>query len=410
MEIIIRNIIPIMLIIGIITTFLRWRLKRREAVIIILDMFAITLVLVFGELYRYFNGLGYITTEEYVFLFLTYLFRSIACILFLILILKNLKANVFLILLQFFVAGTLATGFFNLGFSFDSANQLQRGFAVYFMWGIAIVYILFLIGYLVRSYVKKTGNDDYVTLYFIVGVMIAGTVCEIFTDICEIYAISILVCLMYWLYHYNIVITKKEVEQKNKELIERQTMVMVSQIQPHFLYNTLSAIMAISSNPPETTEALGNFGKYLRGNLDTKTLSKPIHFTREMEHVRVYLSLEKLRFGDRVEIVEDITACNFFVPPLSVQMLVENAVKHGITARENGGRIIISTSDTPTHYRVRIKDNGVGFDVKKFQSKEGVHIGLNNVKFRLNEMLKGELIIESELLEGTTVTMLIPKK
>ena len=132
---------------------------------------------------------------------------------------------------------------------------------------------------------------------------------------------------------------------KQKALSDQKTQMMLSQIQPHFLYNALSAISAIPNTPEETREALSKFGKYLRGNLNSISASKPIPFEQELMHVETYLELEKMRFGEKLNIQYVIREKDFMIPSLSLQMFVENAVKHGVTQRERGGDLIISSVD-----------------------------------------------------------------
>ena len=188
-----------------------------------------------------------------------------------------------------------------------------------------------------------------------------------------------------------------------------RTQIMVSQIQPHFLYNALTAIMAIDGNPPKTINALSDFGKYLRENLNVLSNGDPIYFKSEMDHVKRYLSLEQLRFEDNLRVIYDITADDFKVPPLSIQMLVENAVKHGVTQREDGGTVTISTRDIGDFYEVKITDDGIGFDPAVLYTAEGNHIGMQSVSKRIQEM-GGSLEVSSIIGKGTVSTFVVPKQ
>lgn len=192
------------------------------------------------------------------------------------------------------------------------------------------------------------------------------------------------------------------------ELSNNRAKIMLSQIQPHFLYNTLSAIMAIDGNPEGTVNAIGEFGKYLRENLDTLTSGDMVSFSKEMQHVMRYLSLEQLRFGDKISISYDLRANAFSVPALTVQMLVENAVKHGLTQKAEGGVLSIRSLEQSNEYLVVVEDNGTGFDAKELP-KDG-HIGLANVRHRLENLCGGRLELESTLREGTVAIVHIPKE
>lgn len=209
-------------------------------------------------------------------------------------------------------------------------------------------------------------------------------------------------------------ISKQVQEEREKaklevELANSRTRIMISQIQPHFLYNTLSAIMAIDGNPDETIDALGEFGKYLRENLNTLTASDLTPFDKEMQHVKRYVSLEQLRFGENVKVIYDIKATGFEIPTLTVQMLVENAIKHGITKKENGGTVCVKSIENEDEYFVAVTDDGIGFDPSSIPEKED-HVGLKNIQYRLHTLCDGKLKTMSTIGEGTTQIVRIPKK
>lgn len=202
-------------------------------------------------------------------------------------------------------------------------------------------------------------------------------------------------------------------EEKNKAEIEKEearARIMMSQLQPHFLYNSLSAIMAIDDNPPETVEALADFSKYLRANLNSLTSSELIPFAAEEEHVERYLSLEKLRFGERVNVVYDIGVTDFMIPPLSVQMAVENAVKHGITQRAEGGTVKLTTKELDGEIVIIVEDDGVGFDTGRDFAAEGGHVGLTSGIERVKRLTGGFTEIKSTIGVGTVVTIHIPRE
>jgi len=205
----------------------------------------------------------------------------------------------------------------------------------------------------------------------------------------------------------------RELLLSQAELSRQKMTVMASQIQPHFLYNALTAIMSIPGNPPETKEALSDFSSYLRCNLNVLKQSNPIPFPDELNHTKHYLHLEKLRFEDDLQIEYDIQAENFLVPALSVQMLAENAVKHGITAKEDGGTLFIGTRETENEFIVIVKDDGLGFTQEALDGKRDadgrIHIGLENIDNRIRDMVGGIMEIRSQRGSGTEVTLRFPK-
>ena len=203
-----------------------------------------------------------------------------------------------------------------------------------------------------------------------------------------------------------------EHERIEKELYAAKVSVMVSQIQPHFMYNALTSIAMMCELDPKTAkEATITFAKYLRGNMDSLRQTAPVPFETELEHLKKYLYIEKLRFDDLLNVEYDIQAANFEVPLLSIQPLVENAVKHGVGMKEDGGTVKISTAETDTAFEVIVSDDGVGFDTSAPRQEDGrSHVGMDNTRKRLKDMCGAEIIITSEIGVGTTARVIIPKK
>ena len=200
------------------------------------------------------------------------------------------------------------------------------------------------------------------------------------------------------------------IKEQEKELAERRIDIMLSQIQPHFLYNSLAAIHHLCETDPETAKkAIQKFSEFLRGNMDSLKNREPIPFGAELNHAMNYLYLEQQRFGDKLQVIYQIKTEDFLIPPLTLQPLVENAVQHGILNRKNGGTVIICTEKTDEHAVVTVADNGVGIENAKGRPSLGEHshIGISNVHSRLEEMVEGSLEIESSS-QGTTVTIRIP--
>lgn len=194
---------------------------------------------------------------------------------------------------------------------------------------------------------------------------------------------------------------------RQKELEAQRNALMLSQINPHFIYNTLSTIASMCDTAPKQAKYLTiDFSHYLRRNIGTLASEEPITFEQEMEHVACYLKIEKARFRERLNVHYAIQCKEFSIPPLTVQPLVENAVKHGVTKKAAGGTVRISTYDTDTHYVIEIIDDGVGFDSEAAE----MHVGIQNVQSRLAAMCKGNLSIKSTVGVGTRVTIEIPKK
>lgn len=232
------------------------------------------------------------------------------------------------------------------------------------------------------------------------------------TPVCLATTVSLV--LVYTLIHVEQVRQAADIEktlvQKELALSESNNSLVLSQIQPHFLYNALTSIYRLCDVKPDAAKkAVSDFSKYLRGNLDSIKQTKMISFADELKHLQAYLSLEKIRYDDYLEVRYDIKATEFFIPPLTVQPLVENAVNHGISDLPDGGCVTVSTHEEPDYYEIRVNDNGVGFDQTTQLSDGRSHIGISNVRSRLSIMCHGTLDIISTPGSGTTAIIKIPK-
>ena len=195
----------------------------------------------------------------------------------------------------------------------------------------------------------------------------------------------------------------------NAELTESRISTMMSQIRPHFIYNTLGSIEQLCSiDPPKAGELVHNFAKYLRGNFGELDNPKPILMSQEMEHVRHYISIENVRFPDMTFSFE-MNSDDFHIPALTIQPIVENAIKHGLMKLSKGGTIRVVSYETESHYCVSVEDDGVGFDTDVLLD-ERKHVGIRNIRGRLKAMVNGTLEIESRVGIGTTVLIKIPKE
>ena len=195
----------------------------------------------------------------------------------------------------------------------------------------------------------------------------------------------------------------------NAELAESRISTMMSQIRPHFIYNTLGSIEQLCKlNPPKAGELVHSFAKYLRGNFGELDNPRPILFSQEMEHVHHYVSIENVRFPDMTFTFESSSE-DFRIPALTVQPIVENAIKHGLMKLPRGGTIRVLSYENEGEYFVSVTDDGVGFDTKTLADERG-HVGLRNIRERLRVMVNGTLEIESTVGVGTRVLIRIPKE
>lgn len=202
------------------------------------------------------------------------------------------------------------------------------------------------------------------------------------------------------------------VKKLEEELEEQRISIMLSQIHPHFLYNVLGTIRSLCRKDPERAwAALGDFSRYMQGNINSLKNKRLIYFDSELRHIETYLKLEKLRLEERLSILYDVQARDFQLPPLTIQPLVENAVKHGIFDKPGGGTITLRSRQEGDSIIISVEDNGVGFDPEAPvpRSEEHMHVGLVNVRSRLENMVDGQMTIQSMPGKGTTVTVCINK-
>ena len=203
---------------------------------------------------------------------------------------------------------------------------------------------------------------------------------------------------------------EKKLVVQDLALSESRNALVLSQIQPHFLYNALTSIYRLCDTKPEAAKsAVSDFSQYLRGNLDSIQKTGLISFANELKHTQAYLSLEKVRYEEDLEVIYDIHVSEFLLPPLTVEPLVENAVNHGIGSLPAGGCVAISTTELPDCYEIRITDNGIGFDPDTIPAGDRSHVGISAVRSRLHILCSGTLDIRSAPGHGTTAIVHIPK-
>lgn len=208
-----------------------------------------------------------------------------------------------------------------------------------------------------------------------------------------------------------------KIDYQAELLAKSELKALQAQINPHFLFNAINTIVSlIRTQPNNARRLLIHLGNYFRNNLQEE--SDEVELYEEIEHINSYLEIEKARFGDKLEIIYNIPKnIDCILPPLLLQPIVENAIKHGVLERIEGGTVEITAIDKEWETELIVKDDGVGMSFNLlsslFDDEENLDsIGLNNVNNRLkNKYGKNYgLIIDSELNKGTKVTMIIPKK
>lgn len=211
--------------------------------------------------------------------------------------------------------------------------------------------------------------------------------------------------------------TLGELDASRAALAEAELRSLRAQISPHFIYNALTAIASfISTDPPRARELVLEFADFTRYSF--RRQGEFTTLAEELRSIHSYLELEHARFGGRLSVRLRISPETLatVIPFLSVQPLVENAVRHGLEPGEGGGTILIASEDAATHTEITVEDDGAGMDPEELHAllttaDDGRNVGLRNVDTRLRQLYgaEGGLVVETAPGAGTLVRMRIPK-
>jgi hypothetical protein len=205
------------------------------------------------------------------------------------------------------------------------------------------------------------------------------------------------------------ILRERLLREKEEELRNARISSLMQQIRPHFIYNTLTSIYVLCrDNPTMAMQVVQDFTAYLQANFTAIAATEPIPFPEELRHTKSYLAVESIRYGERLSVAFDTKHTAFRLPALTLQPIVENAVKHSLSqAKGKMVQITVSTRAEDGWSIITVTDNGPGLEMKKDDSE--FHIGLQNVQNRLRMMSGGELTLQSIPALGTTVTVRIPQ-
>ncbi|MBR2764679.1 MAG: histidine kinase [Blautia sp.] len=193
-----------------------------------------------------------------------------------------------------------------------------------------------------------------------------------------------------------------------RENAEKEFDLKVLQMRPHFIYNAMTSIYyLVDTDPQAAKETIRDFSQYLHRNFSAVVKTEQVPFEEELAHTRAYLAIEQVRFGDRLKVVYDMPHTVFCLPPLTLEPIVENAVKHGMDPDCEPLCILIRTRATDDGSEITIENNGA--DLKAMEpDSDGV--GLSSVRKRLELMCGGTLRIRPREGGGAVATMWIPDK
>ena len=193
-----------------------------------------------------------------------------------------------------------------------------------------------------------------------------------------------------------------------REIANQRASIAVLQMRPHFIYNTMTSIYYLCDQDPKLAKQVTmDFTTYLRKNFTAIASKEVIPFSEELEHTRAYLAVEQAQFEDSLFVDYDTPYTQFRVPPLTLQPIVENAVKHGMDPDSGPLRIWIRTRETDFASEIIVEDDGSGFE----PAGDGKpHIAIANIEQRLDMMCDGRLAVAPREGGGTVVRVTIPLK
>ncbi|WP_027085628.1 hybrid sensor histidine kinase/response regulator [Cohnella panacarvi] len=211
--------------------------------------------------------------------------------------------------------------------------------------------------------------------------------------------------------------TLLEMKRSAEAAVRTEMAFLQAQIKPHFLYNALNTIVSLTLDEPQTAhDLLLYLGRYLRGSFDFKNRDRLVPLRKELELSEAYLKIEQARFGRRLRVKYDIDESrDCMLPPLTIQPLIENAVRHGLTKKEAGGTVTVSVRAEAEHILIAVEDDGVGMSepanciLAREGDGNGGGVGLKNIHQRMLRQFGRGLEIESVGGIGTKVAMRIPR-
>ncbi len=369
-----------------------------------------------------------------------YVLRPMLVLYFYLLVNEKRKMNFnFLLMIPLIIDTLVCMSAFFSDFAFtyrimDGKTTFVRGPLGFVPFAVSGCYLLILIIDSIKYFSKGKEKTSFAVIYSAFIVVLGSVLETIDSEKRLIVNFAMLSTLIYFLLLYFKTVMEQETEIVRQMRIE----MMYSQIGPHFIFNTLSAIYGlVDKNPEKAKLAIEKFSEYLRGNIDSIGKSEPVAFEEELKHIDAYVWIEKMRFGDELTVEYELGTMDFKVPALSIQPLVENAIKHGIHKKAAAGKVCVKTGENEEAYFVEVTDDGVGFDTSEMENDirfeienatdRGLgikrrkqdkpdkkddgrgHVGLSNIRSRLLSSGIGKMEIESEIGKGTKATVYIFK-
>ena len=289
-------------------------------------------------------------------------------------------------------------------YTISPENRLRRGPLYPLLLGFLFVTALIALVGVIRRRRRLAGKYYFAFLVSLVP-MAAAMFLHFFISAFALFNLGIAFCV----FSMYIIILSDQIEQnmqQQQEIARQRANVMILQMRPHFIYNTLMSIYSLcNQDPKKARQVTMDFTSYLQKNFNAVASENLITFAAELEHTRAYLAVEQARYEEMLFVEYDTPFTQFRLPPLTLQPIVENAVKHGINPYSGPLRISIRTRRTDAGTEIIVEDTGPGFDPSD-ESKP--HAALKNIQQRLEMMCRGKMTITPRDGGGTKVTVTIP--
>ena len=386
-------------------------MKKQKRIMMIITILVICLIFdnLLSDYLSTSRSTTYLRTIESIF---GYSIRPVIIVLFFYIVNPQKKYHLFWLLVDLNIIIHMTALFSPIAFSISKDNHFIRGPLGFTSHITCVILILYLMSISLFEWRFTRGIMMVIPIintFLIIIAIIMDSFVVTEDNRLTFLTIAVVSCT---LFYYVWLHLKFAHEYEEKLRNQQRTKLMLSQINPHFMINSLGAIKELCDSK-EARVAVDQFARYLQGNMETMMRQDIISFKSELEHTKAYLALEQIRFEDELQIKYDITCSDFGISTLSLQPIVENAVRHGVRGSEKDvGTVIISTREFDDRYEIKVSDDGVGFDPDNIKPKNDgrEHIGIQNVRDRLKAVCNAEMIIESTPGEGTDVSIIIPKR
>ena len=295
-------------------------------------------------------------------------------------------------------------------FTFEDANTFYRGALGYAIYFTMIFYVCALIFGSIKQFRTRSRSQNIIIGGMTV-IAIAGAIMEAtytgpsFTE--PVMALAILAYYMYLVTIYQQEI-RESLAEKELHIAMDKMKLLQQQIRPHFIYNSLGVIRSLAKkNTEKAVDCIDSFSEYLKAHIRAIQATEVIPFQKEIENVDAYLALVQADHDMNLTIIYDIRENKFGIPPLTLEPLVENAVKHGIS--KNGGIITVSSFSDDENIIIRVTDDGSKPEELTKKEQDRLGIGLENTRQRLSLLCGGTLELKTAEA-GTTAEVKLPKE